>query len=278
MTETVRYWGRIVAINVAATVLVTYAFAGVGWQTPWRDVLESASVSFLISTCCSSLCAVGLPRLVPLVWQRLAFPLNWVAIAAALVAFAAAGSLLALSVLVAIGYIHSSQMFAAWFAGALKISIVVTLLFGIFGTLLEMMRTRLDQTTVALRTKELEEERARKLAIEAQLASLESRVHPHFLFNTLNSIAELIHDDPVAAERVVGQLASLLRSSLDDASTPLVPLEQELRVVRDYQYCGHPGGLLRRRRVQKGVDLRWKSLQSPGNMRRVARTQLINIS
>src|SRR5262249_39096334 len=50
----------------------------------------------------------------------------------------------------------------------------------------------------------------------------------------LNSIAELVHRDPSAAERVTGQLASLMRSSLDAAATPLVPLEQELRLVRDY--------------------------------------------
>jgi two-component system sensor histidine kinase AlgZ len=234
MTETARYWGRIVAINVAATVLATFAFAGVGWHTPWRHVLESASISFLFSTCCSSLCALALPRLVPLISARFAFPMNWVMIVVALIGFASAGTLLALAVLVPIGYIRSTEAYMAWFVSVLKISIVVTLLFGMFGTALEIMRTRLDETTVALRTKQLEEERARKLAIEAQLASLESRVHPHFLFNTLNSIAELVHDDPAAAERVVGQLASLLRSSLDGASMPLVPLEQEVRVVRDY--------------------------------------------
>jgi sensor histidine kinase YesM len=234
MTETVRYWGRIVAINVAATVLATIAFAGVGWHTPWRHVLESASISFLFSTSCSSLCALALPRLVPLIVRRFTFPMNWVVIVVALIGFASAGTLLALLVLVPIGYIRTSEAFMAWFVSVLRISIIVTLLFGIFGTLLEIMRTRLDETTVALRTKELEEERARKVAVEAQLASLESRVHPHFLFNTLNSIAELVHDDPAAAERVVGQLASLLRSSLDGASMPLIPLDQELRVVRDY--------------------------------------------
>jgi len=234
MTDTARYWGRIVAINIAATVLATFAFGGVGWQTPWRHVLESASISFLFSTSCSSLCALALPHLVPRISERFAFPMNWVVIVVALIGFASAGTLLALAVLVPIGYIRNTEAYMAWFVNVLKISIVVTLLFGIFGTALEIMRTRLDETTIALRTKELEEERARKLAIEAQLTSLESRVHPHFLFNTLNSIAELVHDDPAAAERVVGQLASLLRSSLDGASMPLVPLEQEVRVVRDY--------------------------------------------
>ena len=59
-------------------------------------------------------------------------------------------------------------------------------------------------------------------------------MQPHFLFNTLNSIAALVHDDPAGAERMTGQLASLLRSSLDSTATPLVPLDDELRVVRAY--------------------------------------------
>ncbi len=233
MTETARYWVRIVAITVAATMLAVLAFSGADWHTPWRRLLEWIAVSLLFSSCCTTFCGLMLPHLVPFVSRRFRFPMNWIVIVAALVAAALGGSLVALSTLIAIGYIKSSQ-FIPWWTGTLKVSIVCTLLFGIYGALIRMLHARLDETTVALRTKELEEERARKLAIEAQLASLESRVHPHFLFNTLNSIAELVHDDPAAAERVVGQLASLLRSSLDSGSVPLVPLDQELRLVRDY--------------------------------------------
>ncbi len=115
----------------------------------------------------------------------------------------------------------------------MKFAIITTLLFGLFGTIIERLRARLDETTIALRTKERDEAEARRVAAQAQLASLESRVQPHFLFNTLNSIAALIHQDPAGAERMTGQLASLLRSSLDQ-QTPLVPLEEELRTVRNY--------------------------------------------
>ena len=59
-------------------------------------------------------------------------------------------------------------------------------------------------------------------------------MQPHFLFNTLNSIAALIPRDPEGAERMTGQLASLMRSSLDSTASSLVPLEQELKIVRDY--------------------------------------------
>ena len=124
--------------------------------------------------------------------------------------------------------------FGSLFAGSLRVSFAITLTFGIGMTLYERMRHRADAADLALRTKERDEAEARRLAAEAQLASIESRVQPHFLFNTLNSIAALVHDDPAGAERMTGQLASLLRSALDSTATPLVPLDEELRVVRAY--------------------------------------------
>jgi LytS/YehU family sensor histidine kinase len=73
----------------------------------------------------------------------------------------------------------------------------------------------------------LEEERAR-------FSSLESRVHPHFLFNTLNSISALIREDPRKAERTVEQLSALLRYSLDMNAGRLATLRNEMRIVTDY--------------------------------------------
>ena len=97
-----------------------------------------------------------------------------------------------------------------------------------------VLQERLERARLELRTRQMEEERARKLAAEARLSSLESRIHPHFLFNTLNSIASLIPQDPQRAETMVTKLASLLRFSLNANQTGLVPLSQELLVVRNY--------------------------------------------
>jgi len=232
-TSSMRFWAGIVGINVSAALLANFAFGGVSWHTPLRNIVESSAISFLFSTCCSTLCIVGLPHLVPLARRWVPFPLDWAVVVVTLIGFASAGSLIALFILAAIGYIRGAEMFLLWFAGSLRVSIIVTLLFGLFGTIIETLRARLDATTLALRTKERDEADARRVAAEAQLASLESRVQPHFLFNTLNSIAALIHDDPAGAERMTGQLASLLRSSLDQ-QTPLVPLDEELRTVRNY--------------------------------------------
>jgi len=96
------------------------------------------------------------------------------------------------------------------------------------------LRGRVQIMEEKLHEKEMSEERSRKLAAEARLRSLESRIHPHFLFNTLNSISSLIAVNPERAEQTVGQLAALLRASLDSGQQPLIPLRQELAMVKSY--------------------------------------------
>src|SRR5204862_397116 len=76
-------------------------------------------------------------------------------------------------------------------------------------------------------------ERAEQLGAEARLHALAARIHPHFLFNTLNSISALVAADPARAEAMIARLAALLRFILD-ADRKLVPLDQELAIVRDY--------------------------------------------
>lgn len=68
----------------------------------------------------------------------------------------------------------------------------------------------------------------------AHLHALEMQIQPHFLFNTLNSISELIHDDPDAAEIMVAQLGDLLRLTLAGEGRQEVPLSRELELVGAY--------------------------------------------
>lgn len=224
---------RILSLNAAAALLVALVFTGVTWQTPWQKLVESYGVCFLFSNCIGTLIAVTMPRIAPIVRARVGFPLDWAIYIAWMMLLAGVGSVLAIGILTAIGYVPSSQ-FMRLLSGSLKISVIMSLTFGIFGTAFEMIRGRLDAAVLALRTKERDEATIRHLTAETQLASLESRVQPHFLFNTLNSIAALIPIDPAGAERMTGQLASLLRSSLDAEGSRLVPLSDEIRVVRDY--------------------------------------------
>jgi hypothetical protein len=79
---------------------------------------------------------------------------------------------------------------------------------------------------------------ARSAALEAQLAraqldALRSQLHPHFLFNALNTISVLIAEQGEKARRMILQLASLLRRSLDEEHDEIT-LQQELGFLEDY--------------------------------------------
>jgi hypothetical protein len=102
----------------------------------------------------------------------------------------------------------------------------VTFIFFLVGVLRDM-RAR-------LREEELARERALRVAADAQLSSLESRIRPHFLFNALNSVLALIPRDPKRAEAVLERITGLLRASLQAKPSAVVPLADELALVTDY--------------------------------------------
>jgi two-component system, LytTR family, sensor kinase len=69
---------------------------------------------------------------------------------------------------------------------------------------------------------------------QAQLQLLRAQLQPHFLFNALNAIAELMHEDAERADRMIGQLSELLRATLDAGDRQEVRLGEELDVIRHY--------------------------------------------
>ena len=69
--------------------------------------------------------------------------------------------------------------------------------------------------------------------LEARLQALQSRIRPHFLFNSMNSIASLIGSDPVAAETAIEDLATLFRATLSQVSTE-VSIAEETELCRRY--------------------------------------------
>jgi signal transduction histidine kinase len=74
----------------------------------------------------------------------------------------------------------------------------------------------------------------RELAVSAQLAALRAQVNPHFFFNSLNSIAQLISTEPVKAEACVERLAEIFRYMLTRTQAELVPLAEELEIAEAY--------------------------------------------
>jgi two-component system LytT family sensor kinase len=82
---------------------------------------------------------------------------------------------------------------------------------------------------MALRTADLE----RRL-VESQLQSLRAQLHPHFLFNALNTISAFTETNPQIARRLMAQLGDLLRASLRHTTQPLVTLGEELTFLDDF--------------------------------------------
>jgi len=70
--------------------------------------------------------------------------------------------------------------------------------------------------------------------VEAQLRALQQELHPHFLFNTLNTISGLMRTNLDAADRTIDQLADLLRMTLRGSGTEPVPLHRELAMLQKY--------------------------------------------
>jgi LytS/YehU family sensor histidine kinase len=108
-------------------------------------------------------------------------------------------------------------------------------------------------TEVALQAARLAE--SQRLALESRLAALSAQINPHFLFNTLNTLAELIHEDEDRAEDLVTDLAAMMRYALE-SSAGRVPLTDELDVVRK---------LLRIEQARLGDRLRW-TVEATGDL------------
>ncbi len=85
----------------------------------------------------------------------------------------------------------------------------------------------------------IEEEHLRVSRLETQLTqtrleALRSQLHPHFLFNTLNSISALMDEDTAAADTMLARLGDFLRATLENSGELLVPLERELESLKAY--------------------------------------------
>ena len=92
----------------------------------------------------------------------------------------------------------------------------------------------------------------------ARMDALQARIRPHFLFNSLNTVASLIRKDPPTAEELLLDLAEVFRATLKQAAK-LVPLDEEIALTR--QYLG-----IEQQRLGARLRVLWK-LEAPGDAR-----------
>jgi len=90
---------------------------------------------------------------------------------------------------------------------------------------------------------------------EARVQALQARIQPHFLFNSLNTIASLVHDDPENAEAATLDLADIFRGSMRRADQ-LISLEEELSLARQYLE-------MEKRRLGDRLEIDWRVDELP---------------
>ena len=198
---------------------------------PTRDLLQSFAFTFVYANLTSILAVLILGWLMEKAAARKVSP--WKVAIPGILVFTAGGCLLAQSLLAAAGLSDSRHFWLDYYY-TLRVAVPLALVFGLGAMTHAMLLSRVQVMEQELHKKQIAEERSRKLEAETRLRSLESWIHPHFLFNTLNSISALITLDPARAEQTVGRLATLLRASLDTSANSLIPLHQEIAIVESY--------------------------------------------
>ncbi len=197
-------------------------------RSPWTHVL----LYQIYTHCTGDLAAFLLPPIACRLSRYSGWRL-WLPYLALLILVGVTGPLLATSVAFLLP-VFPAGTFWTVFSSVAEISVLITIMIGAAMYLVESMKARVQATTLQLRTQQLERERASKLAAEARFDSLQSRLQPHFLFNTINSILALLPEDAKRAEEMLERLARLLRFALDSQQAPVVRLRDELRLVNDY--------------------------------------------
>jgi sensor histidine kinase YesM len=241
-------------VNLAATAVVVVLQLLFTERFTWRGLMTDALMAFIFSVCIGNLIALAIN--LALLRGRSLRNLLW--LTPLILAAAALGCVVASSLVIVFG-LYAPGAFFAIVGGSLKISAFIGLTFGLGAFFYLKLKSELETTQSQLSARRLEEERARKLALEARLSSLESRLRPHLLFNTLNSISALIREDPELAERMVERLSALLRFSLDSSERNTVPLADEVKIVADYLEIG---------RARFGERLRF-AIEIPESLSRV---------
>ena len=125
--------------------------------------------------------------------------------------------------------------------GQLEINTKTVLLYIFIGvltsaviTIYEVQKLKLEEKMVHLRTVELENEQLKRLELESRLNILKAKLNPHFLFNTLNSTAALIYENPKRAEESIVMLADLYRKILSYSDKTFIQISEEIMLIKDY--------------------------------------------
>jgi hypothetical protein len=129
--------------------------------------------------------------------------------------------------------------YARTFGGIVDAGLLFDTAIAVFHAYLLLACVIVAVATLISTQREAGERRRREAHVEgalthAKLHQLRADLHPHFLFNTLNAVAALLHTDPAAAERTIAKLSELLRRSFRVTEELEIPLAEELEFLETY--------------------------------------------
>src|SRR5258707_6283308 len=171
-------WMRLLAINSCAVVISALLIIALYRLRQPHEIF----LAFFHPLVCANIMGALITTFLIRFGRRMffqPFPLNWVLIVGTILACTVAGSLAANLVFLVLGLPPANGFWASFWL-VTQFAVVIALIFGVTGFAYEVFHTTLAVAMLELRTAQLEEERSRKSALEAQLASLESYIRPHF--------------------------------------------------------------------------------------------------
>ncbi len=188
-----------------------------------QEVLRLELVSAAIWVPCTLLLLWWTAR-TPLERERWLMPLASLLLAVLVVAVLRTGAVLALEPWIGL---HSSppRTAALLLSGMLRNILPGCLIVGVGHALVYAQKSRV---------RERQAQKLQEQLTQARLDALSAQLNPHFLFNTLNSIAEMVHHDTDAADRMLVQLGGLLRHSLESSRQQHTSLHDELGAIDCY--------------------------------------------
>jgi two-component system sensor histidine kinase AlgZ len=212
------------ALVVALLVPLALLLLQPGWHADGPRLASRYLQNLLVLVCIGG-CITGLYRFI---WPRLIKR----RLPPVLSALAHGSTVLA-------GVVGGGEVAARLIAAAWKVPLgpvrQTVLRFGLFVST-SVVATLLvyDRLRAQARRLQLAEQQARLAATQAELRALQARTNPHFLFNSLNSVAGLIAEDPARAELMLEKLSAVFRYALEGSRRQTVSLAAEIAAVSTY--------------------------------------------
>lgn len=117
-----------------------------------------------------------------------------------------------------------------WHLSILVVNFTIMLVLAIVAILLALY----EKLAARLEHKISENEKLQRLQLESKLTLLQSKINPHFLFNTLNTMLDVLRRSPAQVEKMILNLSDIYRKTLMMPDNEFVPLKEELILVREY--------------------------------------------